>query len=933
MNQQPFDVTTKFRGAFALLQGSDRTPFPWQQRLFGELAAGRIPSALDLPTGLGKTSVMAIWLIARALTDDDIRQKLPRRLIYVVDRRAVVDQATAEAVRFRKALDGGGDGATALKAALGLGKGSLPISTLRGLHADNRDWLADPTRPAIIVGTVDMIGSRLLFSGYGVSRRMRPFHAGLLGADALLVLDEAHLVPPFEALLRSIAHDRRSYGPRAMSDGEAVTIPPFRLLSLSATRRDDSGDGGAPRIAEPVGTTLFRLDEDDWRHPIVARRLGAAKALSIHDTFDGKASLVDELAERAWALGSCPARVLVYCDSRADAEATRKRIEKLAKSSGIETELLVGQRRVHERQRLSGWLDQHGFTGGGDDSAAPAVPTFLVATAAGEVGIDLDADHMVCDLVAWERMVQRLGRVNRRGGKSARIEVVALPTKSAAKAAEPWPDRLARQRAPLDLLPQLADGSRDASPGAITALRTVAAAADKLQAAQTRAPLRPALTRALVDAWSMTSLEQHTGRPEIQPWLRGWEDDDDKQCVIVWREHLPVRRSRTGIVAVETSEINAFFEAAPPQLSEMLEADVRPGVAEWLFKRIAAVRSTIDKQKTSGKAAALDETAPVLFVLDAKDELDDDGVWTLRNLARLDGRDKDRFVARLQGRTLVVSRHLGGLSDRGMLAADVDAPPATIDSDDKWQPRPFRVSEVYDGASGAQPGWKRAYRFASEIGADEEPKCWLIIDESRAEAEAEDARAVAIRAQTLSDHQQQVKAIAQAYADALRLPADYAAMLALAAALHDEGKDVWRWQRAFNAPPRGVAYAKSAGPVRLRLLDGYRHEFGSLIRIEQRDDVKQLPGGLRDLLLHIVAAHHGHARPLISTRNCEGVGADLDARALEAALRFERLQRRWGPWGLAWWEALLRAADQKASGENDEAGTVEQDRTAVARSA
>jgi CRISPR-associated endonuclease/helicase Cas3 len=62
--------------------------------------------------------------------------------------------------------------------------------------------------------------------------------------------------------------------------------------------------------------------------------------------------------------------------------------------------------------------------------------------------------HMVCDLVEWERMVQRLGRVNRRGGegKLARIEVVAALPKE-KQGAEPTERRLARLRAPLDKLP------------------------------------------------------------------------------------------------------------------------------------------------------------------------------------------------------------------------------------------------------------------------------------------------------------------------------------------------------------------------------------------------------------------------------------------------------------------------------------------------
>src|SRR5205814_1690029 len=147
---------------------------------------------------------MAIWLIARAHG-----AKLPRRLVYIVDRRAVVDQATEEAEKLREALEGRAahfdeldevtwaratEIAVDLKQRLELaGKRQLSISTLRGAHADNREWLDDPASPAIIIGTVDMIGSRLLFEGYGVTRKMRPYQAGLLGIDALILLDEAHL--------------------------------------------------------------------------------------------------------------------------------------------------------------------------------------------------------------------------------------------------------------------------------------------------------------------------------------------------------------------------------------------------------------------------------------------------------------------------------------------------------------------------------------------------------------------------------------------------------------------------------------------------------------------------------------------------------------------------------------------------------------------
>jgi CRISPR-associated helicase Cas3 len=77
------------------LKGDD-TPFPWQEELLNQFQEEKIPSAIDVPTGLGKTAVMAVWLVARA-----VGARLPRRLAYVVDRRAVVDQATEVAVALR----------------------------------------------------------------------------------------------------------------------------------------------------------------------------------------------------------------------------------------------------------------------------------------------------------------------------------------------------------------------------------------------------------------------------------------------------------------------------------------------------------------------------------------------------------------------------------------------------------------------------------------------------------------------------------------------------------------------------------------------------------------------------------------------------------------------------------------------------------------
>ncbi|MEZ6066493.1 MAG: type I-U CRISPR-associated helicase/endonuclease Cas3 [Planctomycetaceae bacterium] len=227
------DVQARFATSFKQLTG--HSPFPWQRRLFEEFVAGAFWSACSLPTGVGKTSVIAVWLLALA----EAPHKVPRRLVYAVNRRTVVDQTTAEVERYRSALEGLPDLKGALlelcavrESADGQPLVPLAISTLRGQFADNQEWSADPARPAVICGTVDMIGSRLLFSGYRIGFRSRPHHAGLLGHDALLIHDEAHLEPAFQNLLDAIAFEQRHGRTQDFSPERRL-----RLMELTATSR------------------------------------------------------------------------------------------------------------------------------------------------------------------------------------------------------------------------------------------------------------------------------------------------------------------------------------------------------------------------------------------------------------------------------------------------------------------------------------------------------------------------------------------------------------------------------------------------------------------------------------------------------------------------------------------------------------------------
>ena len=966
--------TFDFAEAFKALTGYE--PFPWQARLFERLSADDLPTAVDIPTGLGKTSVMALWLLARAAG-----APLPRRLVHVVDRRAVVDQATDFAENIRDALEAPRrPELEAVRRGLALGDRPLAISTLRGKYVDNREWLEDPAAPAIIVGTVDMIGSRLLFEGYGVSRRMRPYAAGLMGCDALVMLDEAHLSRPFERLLRTIetgqrapeaseaSHAGQTRGRFAGMQADAKCPPPFRVLPLSATLGDASG-------AE--SESPFTLGDDDRANEVVRVRLEASKTLTIED-LDKDAQLDGVLAERAWGLmrdesgaAARPARTLIYCHNRKVAEKVAEALRKQARKEAFEAEviLFVGGRRVYEREEAARQLKEHGLIAGSD--AVPKAPIFVVATSAGEVGVDLDADHMVCDLVAWERMVQRLGRVNRRGMGAARV-LVAINQEPPEKK-EAGEAGIVRQavRELLEALPQDEAGRYQAGPAALAGLGDDPAVRKRIVEASTPAPLYPALARPLVDAWAMTSLTEHTGRPEVGPWLRGWVDEE-LQTTVVWRRFLPVRFEGTGvgarILVPRNREIEEFFEAAPPQGVELLETETWQ-VVDWLKKRARSRLKKLAKgmdgprhpgdsgtgengddsvveAEGSALLAPLNPSSPAAFLLDGNGKFE--GTLSLEEAADTKA---EELIRRLAGRKLIVDARLNGLN-HGLLDAGHDEPALTIE--DSWsKPEAWedalqiesyeddlpamrirvlsdsarsrlageRKKSHEDGRSSPDP-WHETLAVPLQQSPDgDSTAVWLVVEKQRGAMTDEEARAMAPVYQTLHEHQAQVASEAARIAAALNLAEEDRAMLVAAARHHDDGKRASRWQRAFNAKCEGGPYAKTPGPLNRKVLNGYRHEFQSMLDAEETGlDGLDRPHPRFDLALHLIAAHHGRARPAIGIEGCDSLPPTAAAhRAREAAVRFARLQRQWGPWGLAWWEALLRAADQRASRALEEA--------------
>jgi len=378
---------------FSLLTG--RIPYLWQRKLFQDLAVGRWPEVVPLPTGSGKTSVMHVWLLALAWSLKTGEGQVPRRLAWVVNRRVVVDQASDEATTLAgRGLEGCPELSQLLAAASASAK-PLAVSTLRGQRADDGDWARDPSTSGIIVGTVDMIGSRLLFRGYRSGGYQRPIDAGLLGVDTLIVNDEAHLSPAFARLIGEV-YRRRPGG---------CLEKPFRILLLSAT----SGESELRRFDHSP-------EEDAAASGTFRSIFEAPKKLALREV--DKKAVDKELVEQA--AEATAGRTLLFIESPEKAASAAERLRK----DGRPVALLTGTMRGLERDRLAENPVFQQFL----KPARAETPVWLVATSAAEVGVNLTSERLVTGLVEADHLIQRFGRLNRFGDGSGEAHLVFAAT-------------------------------------------------------------------------------------------------------------------------------------------------------------------------------------------------------------------------------------------------------------------------------------------------------------------------------------------------------------------------------------------------------------------------------------------------------------------------------------------------------------------------
>ena len=536
----------------------ERDPFPWQRRLAEQVATPRQwPAAIGVPTGLGKTACLdiAVWWLASQADRAPETRTAPTRIWWVVNRRLLVDSTTEHAEAIANALRDPDsleldERATAVLASVGHrlrslsadpGAAPLEVIRLRGGIASRTP--TDPSRPAILLCTLPMYGSRLLFRGYGST--LRAVDAAMAGTDSLVLLDEAHLAPHLRALFPALADC--TPGAQAIL-GEARSST--RLVTLTAT--GDDADG------QPFG-----LDDEDEAHPVVRQRLDAAKPLELRiEAGDSARHLADAALDLIRDAVS-PAACVVFGNTTKTARETFGRLRKTMAGAAADVLLLTGLTREREAERIRPRIldREHGMAATRDGGGDRPRPLIVVATQTLEVGADIDAEYLVTEACGVRALTQRLGRLNRLGRhKHARAVYVHLPppksrrrSGNAGASPDTWPVYGAE---PASVFQRLQDARGGDGTGTVNlSPRRVAQVLGPPRDIPGRAPeVLPGILR----EWTKTTTPPE-GEAPVEPYFSGITGPQ-YTVSLIWRVHLPEEGQRLWPRAADREAVDISID-------------------------------------------------------------------------------------------------------------------------------------------------------------------------------------------------------------------------------------------------------------------------------------------------------------------------------------------------------------------------------------
>jgi CRISPR-associated endonuclease/helicase Cas3 len=987
-------------------------PFPWQIELTRRACSGEWPRCIAVPTGSGKTAILdaAVFALATQAHLPPSERTVGRRIFYVVNRRVIVDEAHERARAIAAALRNPRDDqptVARVAAALGLINGGatspLECVQLRGGIYRDKNWARSLIQPLIVSSTVDQVGSRILFRGYGVSASMRPIHAALVAHDSLILLDEAHISRPFAQTLSAIEafrnHGRARSGPSETTHDAVRT--PFAFVQMTATPPTGTAEVDILRLTE--------ADRDEATNSVLTDRLNAPKPtrLVIAEKASGAkafdmlaAKLVEQVVE-IFESDSPPRSIAVFVNRVAVARKVEDLLTKHFTAQQIT--LLIGRMRPFDRDDITASLRAELKTRHPTTTVATTVQSLqriVVATQCLEVGADFDFDALVTECASLDALRQRLGRLNRGGRPIAAHATVVIRADQVfpegpdldtnAKAQDPlYRTALART---WNWLSSIASGgvvdfglnAMDTHLAALQGADTTNSVFSRLLSPTLTAPV---LLPAYLDAWAQTNPEP-VPLPDPALFIHG-PGRSAVDVQICWRSDLPETEGNAGLsdwldtislcpptsvecLTVPLHEFSAwFFGLTAPDSGDILGAfEAEPPETLIEANKIAIIwRGLRESRKLENPR---DLRPGDTIVLRASE-----GGWGRNELGHLPGATLETVDQAERAFRQIKQRHLIRLR-RGLFAepAKQSALAQLLD----WATNPNRdwskaeLKAILDAVAKELP---EAHPTASVFQALADEKNGLDVmpypDEQGVvlvtrhrvpelrsgtmpdivEDDGEDmlSKTESATPLPLSTHLNDVlteltQALAQLPLSSWQTP------LVTAAAIHDWGKADERFQAMLLNGTRALAWAqpclvaKSAklpetavayemARSRAELPKGFRHEFLSVQLAETAEAAHLLPADVlqRTLTLHLVASHHGHARPFApwvadesppSVEFVHGttrVNMSTEERLARpphrldsgVAERFWQLTRQVGWWGLAYLETTIRLADQQAS--------------------
>jgi CRISPR-associated endonuclease/helicase Cas3 len=316
---------------------------------------------------------------------------------------------------------------------------------------DVGEWFLYPERPAILIGTQDMLLSRALNRGYASGRARWPVEFGLMNQDALWVMDEVQLMDV------GLATSAQLQAFRGQDSVRARSLRPCHTWWMSATLQPewlksvDTADQHIEWVREPCSVASEQRSGGLW---------DIAKTLTIDAIERSKAKefsqqILDEHA--ATEPGPHGKITLVVCNTVQRACETFDALHSAGRTEGIE--LVHGRFRPAER---IGWRQR--FLNRA--ACAKEVDRIVVATQVIEAGVDISAGCLITELAPWPSLVQRFGRCARYGGIG---RVVVVDRGRDEKSSPPYaPEELDSAWAALQTLQDVGIASLEAHEKSLT---------------------------------------------------------------------------------------------------------------------------------------------------------------------------------------------------------------------------------------------------------------------------------------------------------------------------------------------------------------------------------------------------------------------------------------------------------------------------------